>query len=84
MRQHTCEKPVMERTATMDGIARGPRWIGLPSFLRNIAHVHGLKITMDIDKGWFKETVRYTLAGPLKELKQAEWKIDAAVKEYKK
>jgi len=41
----------------------GPRWAKLPRFVRDECFRRGLDLTIDVEKGWIRESVRVEVKG---------------------
>lgn len=44
-------------------IIEGPRWARFPSYLKDECWERGLKLSLDVDKGFIRETVRFEVSG---------------------
>jgi len=62
----------------------GPRWAGLSTFLRNEAYRLNLELTLDIEKGWIRETVRFEVNGPTEKIKLFFKQIEVALNDLNK
>lgn len=60
----------MEREGTLKSWIEAPRWAGASKFIKNLAWELGLQLQIDIDKGFFTETVRFKVSGTESKLKQ--------------
>ena len=49
--------------ARFSSVCEAPRWANVPSFLRDQAWNLGLKIEVEVDKGWIRERVRFRIEG---------------------
>ena len=49
--------------ATYRDIITGPRWAGISTFIKDAAFGYGLKLNLDVDKGWLRETNRFEVDG---------------------
>jgi predicted cupin superfamily sugar epimerase len=48
---------------TVRSFVDGPRWAKLESLIKNHAWAARLDIKTDVEKGWFRETVRFEVSG---------------------
>jgi len=62
----------------------GPRWAGLPGFFKQIEFTYpDIKVTVEVDKGWIRETVYFTLESDNVELlNRVTESINESLKEY--
>lgn len=63
-------------------IFTGPRSSGFPTFIRNLCWQGNLSCEMEVDKGWFRETVRVKIRGEGREIDGMRHKVHAALKTY--
>lgn len=61
---------------------QGPRWAGLPTFIKNAAFMNSLSVQIDIDKGFLRETVRFEIEGPIDRINAFKAAIQAAIQDY--
>jgi hypothetical protein len=62
----------------------GPRWANFESALKNYAWVAGLDIKTNVEKGLFRETVRFEVSGEDKAIDQFFKDIHYSVGEWNK
>jgi len=55
-------------TITRCGIISGNKFHQIPTFLKDMCFCRDLKLELDIDSGWFSQTVRYRITGPADEV----------------
>ena len=67
--------------AEFKGIITAPRWMKVPTALRNICFERAVKCDLDIDKGWITETVRFTLTGDKQKIAALRWSIRSVIEE---
>jgi len=61
----------------------GPRWSGIPSFLRRQAWVFpDLELQLHEDRGWINTVVYATVSGPEDQLGEYLRIVDQAIAEY--
>lgn len=63
-------------------VIEGPRWAGLSTFMKNSAHMAGVELDLDIDKGWFTETIRFTVQGTKEKVLSFLKAMDRSVEAY--
>jgi len=49
--------------ATFRDIIEAPRWAGVQKLIRDLAWEYNLKLDLQVDKGWLRETVRLSVEG---------------------
>lgn len=59
-----------------------PRWARVPAFIKNTAFMLGLDVSMDIDAGLIRETVRFEVSGDQEKVSEFIKAFLASVKEY--
>lgn len=69
-------------TASYRGIIEAPRWAGVPSALRDIAFMEGVDLKLDIDKGWVRETVRFSVTGESDFVRRFVRALSASINAY--
>lgn len=62
--------------------AKSPRWAKFPSFLRELCFRLNLKLDIDVDKGFIRETTYFTVEGTENELLIFEKIFNEAIKDY--
>jgi hypothetical protein len=70
--------------ATYRDIVTGPRWAGISTFVKDAAFGRGLKLDIDIDKGWLRETVRLEVAGDDDSVVKFKCDLHDAILDYQK
>ena len=60
----------------------GPRFAAFPKAIKNACWERSLKIHMEVDKGWIRETVRFEITGPSSKVRELQRAIDAGIDEY--
>lgn len=70
------------QTATLTSTCAAPRWAKVPSFLRDQAWTLGLKIEVEVDKGWIRENVRFRVEGDAEKVKEFAARLEQAGNEY--
>lgn len=60
----------------------GPRWANLPTAIKNACWELGLNVKIEIDKGWIRETVRFSIEGSKDELEALREAFARGVSEY--
>ena len=73
-----------ERIGTITSYFEGPRWAAFPSYIKTTCHMLGLKLDMEVDKGFLRETVRFKVVGPESALRQFNAQLEADVTDYNK
>lgn len=62
------------------GWVRGPRWMGIPNFIRQEARVEGLElIRMNVKKRFFYMKANYVVRGPERKVDAFRAKVKAAL-----
>ncbi len=74
----------MSDEPTFAGYIEAPRWAGFPAFMRNECWLRGLKLEMEVEKGWLRESVRYRVKGNADDLSKLVGDIRDAIKRYNK
>ena len=64
------------------GFAQGPRWASFPTFLKNECFLLDLKCKIEVEKGFLKETVRWTVEGPEDKVDQLKDNVTAAIEQW--
>lgn len=59
-----------------------PRWLNVPAFLKDGAWQLGLKISLEVDKGWIREHVRVHVWGNADKLQEFINRVEQASQEY--
>lgn len=70
--------------ATWTEILVGPRWAGLPGFLKDQCWALGLTPEIDVDKGFIRETVRVRVTGDDRAVEQLKTAVYASLDAYNK
>jgi hypothetical protein len=52
-----------ERVVSVRDYIEGPRWANIPSFLKKLCWEMDLELKLEVDKGWIRETVFFTVTG---------------------
>jgi hypothetical protein len=70
--------------ATFREIVEAPRWAGFQTLVKDLAWGYGLKLDLQADKGWIRETVRFSVEG--EDSKVASFKRDlyASLEDYQR
>lgn len=63
-------------------VVEAPRWARLPSFLKDVAHGLDLRLSLEIDKGWVFERVRFRFEGDDAAIRKAAKVVDQSLKQY--
>lgn len=61
-----------------------PRWGRFPAFLKDICFIRPVKLTIDVEKGWLWETVRFEIQGDGREVDAIRHLVKDAVDDYNK
>lgn len=72
----------MVRMETWREILVGPRWAKLPSFIRDECFRRGLDLTIDVEKGWIRESARIEVKGDKANLDGFKSDLYAAMDNY--
>jgi hypothetical protein len=59
-----------------------PKFANVPTFLKNLAWQLGLNIEIEVDKGFFRETVRFKVEGDEDKVRKFASVFNEAAKEY--
>lgn len=70
--------------ATYRDIFEAPRWAGGQSLVKSLAWGYGLKLDMDVDKGWLRETVRFHVEGDDQKVANFKRDLHASFENYQK
>lgn len=70
--------------STYREIVTGPRWAGASTFIKDAAFGYGLKLTIDIDKGWLRETIRFEVEGEDSRVENFKRDLHAAMEDYQR
>ena len=73
-----------ERIGTITSYGSAPRWAGFSELIKDICHVEGLKLDIDISKSWFRERVRFKVTGKYSALKRFKRIFDDSMADYYK
>jgi len=65
-------------------IVTGPRWAGASTFIKDAAFGYGLKLTIEIDKGWIRETIRFQVEGDDGKVERFKRDLHEAMEDYQK
>lgn len=61
----------------------GPRWMGLPGYIRRSAAANGVRLVrLEVTKRWFYVTVQYTAIGPYNKILAFRKQINAGFKMF--
>ena len=63
-------------------VVEGPKCAKLGSFLKDEAFMLALDIELDVDRGWFRETVRYKVTGLRSKVLTFSDRVRASLKAY--
>jgi hypothetical protein len=69
---------------TVRSFVDGPRWAKIESLIKNYAWAASLDIKTDVEKGWFRETVRFEVSGEDKVVDQYLQDIYNAIDKWNK
>jgi hypothetical protein len=69
-------------TATYRNIVEGPRWAGFPSVIRDGAFQENLDLTINVEKGFLTEKVRFVVTGEAPNVERFRRNLLACIKEY--
>lgn len=68
---------------TVSSYVKGPRWARFSAVIKDICHVLGVELLLcEQDKGWIRETIRYTVRGTKEELVIFEDHLRKAIANY--
>lgn len=67
---------------TYSQILQAPRWAGISSFIRDLAFLYQLKITIEVEKGWIVEKARFVADGAPENIDGFCQRLDEAMKKY--
>jgi len=59
-----------------------PKWANVSNFIKNLAWELGLECTVEVDKGWIRETVRYVVEGEEAKLRTFKDKLLSTARAY--
>jgi hypothetical protein len=59
-----------------------PKFANVPTFLKNLAWQLGINIEIEVEKGWFRETVRFKVEGEETKVKKFFSVFNQAAEEY--
>lgn len=65
-------------------IVTGPRWAGASTFIKDAAFGYGLKLTIEIDKGWLRETIRFEVEGEDGRVEKFKRDLHEAMEDYQR
>jgi hypothetical protein len=65
-------------------IVTGPRWAGASTFIKDAAFGYGLKLTIEIDKGWLRETIRFEVEGDDSKVDKFKRDLHEAMEDYQR
>jgi len=68
----------------MRSCVEAPKFAYVPTFLKNTAWQLGLKIEIEVDKGWLRETIRFKVEGDENKLKTFKINLEKAIQEYQR
>jgi hypothetical protein len=63
-------------------IVSGPRWAGLSACIKNTAWTLGLELTIDAEKRWLTETVRFEVRGETEAVKRFIAGLESSIRAY--
>jgi hypothetical protein len=69
---------IIEKKASIEA----SRFAKVPRLLRDVAWYLDVKLEMDIDKGWFSETIWYKVIGEESKVKQFNELVIKSIEEY--
>lgn len=67
---------------TLRNVVEGPKTARFPTALKNLAFMYDLELTMDVDSGFWFETVRYTVTGEEDKVYDFWDHVKFAIEEY--
>lgn len=70
--------------STFRDLIEGPRWAGISGFIKDTAFLFGLKLNIDVDKGWLRETVRFEVEGGENAVAKFKTTLYDAMADYQK
>ncbi len=70
--------------ATFRYIIEAPRWAGLQTLVRDLAWGYGLKLDLQADKGWIRETVRFMVEGDDRKVANFRRDLYASLEDYQR
>jgi hypothetical protein len=70
--------------STYREIITGPRWAGASTFIKDAAFGYGLKLTIDIEKGWLRETIRFEVEGEDGRVEKFKRDLRSAMEDYQR
>lgn len=72
------------QTVKQKSVIEGPRWAGIPRYIKNLCHIMDLKLDMEVDKRWLCETVRYNVEGSLEKVNEFNSQLESDLTDYNK
>lgn len=60
------------------------KWADAPSMIKTLAFTLGLQLKIDVDKGWFRETVRFEVSGKLEDVRRFKYLYEVSLITYEK
>lgn len=64
-------------------ILSGPKFAKLPRLIKDGCWERGLKLEMEVDKGWIRETVRIKVTGPAVRVNDFKRAVYWAIESYR-
>lgn len=72
----------MSKQVVFKSYVNGPRWAKFPMYLRNTCHMLDLKLDYEVEKGLFRETVRFSVEGDKSKVKEFKIDLKLGLEEY--
>jgi hypothetical protein len=70
--------------ATFREILEGPRWAGLQKLVSDLAWGYNFKLDLQADKGWVRETVRFSVEGNDQKVAAFKSGLYASLEDYQR
>lgn len=64
------------------GIIEAPKFAGFSSAIKNFSFYYDVDVKLDIDRGFWFETVRFEVSGDDEKIRQFTARVSAAIQEY--
>lgn len=70
--------------ATYRDMIEAPRWAGAQKLVRDLAWGYELKLEIQADKGWLRETVRFSVEGDDRKVDKFKRDLYASIEDYQR
>ena len=74
--------PQPEKLPSWSYVLEAPRFAKFPSWLKDAVWGTDMKLEMEVDKGWLRETVRFKVTGPQAQLDRLMSAFEETLDDY--